>query len=111
MSRLANGIAHVSFRGGGIFLPARNPYDRELLLEHVAARVRSSGEVQVLLDGERWQVHPHRRSAACTCAHCGDAVDAACYAAAGGPASCMRCALRDGMGPPLWQREPERSAG
>ncbi len=76
---MTKGIAHVSFSGGGMFVPARNPYDRQLLAEHVLSRVRAKGQVQVLLDNQRWMVDrsPGRRSICCS--RCGIAVDSACY--------------------------------
>jgi hypothetical protein len=76
---MTKGIAHVSFPGGGMFVPARNPYDRQLLAEHVLSRARAKGQVQVLLDDQRWMVYhsPGRRNICCS--RCGVAVDSACY--------------------------------
>ena len=54
MFGLGQGIAHVSFAGGGFFVPARSSYDRQLLADHALARVRvkrqrpSSGRWSVL---------------------------------------------------------------
>ena len=91
---LARGIAHVSFSGGGIFLPARDPYDRQTLIEHVTQRVRAKGRVQVLVDNHRWMVQASTASLPTTCTACGEAADAACYASASnGRAYCMPCAL------------------
>ena len=95
MSVLPRAIAHVSFPGGGMFLPARSPYDRQMLVEHIAARVRSKGRVQVLLDEQRWMVQLNRGAARIACASCGDTVDSACYRAPdGGAAHCIACALQ-----------------
>ena len=94
MSVLPKAIAHVSFPGGGIFLPARSPYDRQMLVEHIADRVRSKGRVQVLLDEQRWMVHLNRGSARICCTSCGDAADSACYRASDNAiAYCITCAL------------------
>lgn len=91
---LAQGIAHVSFAGGGIFLPARDPYDRQTLIEHVTQRVRAKGRVQVLVDDYRWMVQAGPAHRAATCAACGQAVDAACYSSmSNGAAYCVHCAL------------------
>jgi hypothetical protein len=90
-SLLSPGIAHVSFQGGGLFLPARNPSDRRNLIEDITARARSTGLVQVLVDGERWMVralgqHPVR------CGSCGNTPDSACYSAADERAAyCATC--------------------
>lgn len=94
MSVLPKAIAHVSFPGGGMFLPARSPYDRQILAEHIAARVRSKGQVQVLLDEQRWMVHLNRGPIRICCSSCGDPADSTCYRApAGSLAYCIGCAL------------------
>jgi hypothetical protein len=91
---LAHGIAHVSFRGGGFFLPARDPYDRQTLIEHITQYLRTKGHVQVLLDNHRWIVHPRTRPLATNCAACGQAAEAACYAnTSNSPPHCLGCAL------------------
>ena len=91
---LARGIAHVSFPGGGIFLPARGPYDRQTLIEHVTQRVRAKGRVQVLVDNHRWMVQSSAPPLATTCTACGQAADAACYSnASSGAAYCVHCAI------------------
>ena len=93
---MTRGIAHVSFSGGGMFLPARNPYDRQLLTEHVLSRVRANGQVQVLIDNQRWMVHPHRGASRARCSRCGCATGSACYLASGtGTPYCVTCAFGD----------------
>src|SRR5437879_780667 len=82
MTGIAKGVAHVSFPGGGMFVPARSPYDRELLAEHVIDRVRLKGNVQVLVDDERWLVHFLRGKGTVDCWRCGGAVDSICYCTA-----------------------------
>jgi hypothetical protein len=105
MNGVANGIAHVSFRGGGLFLPARTPYDRQLLAEHVAARVRCSGQVQVLLEDQRWLVSRSSPRGSARCGRCGVALIASCSAAAGDDAWCLTCALVDGERAAQWPGE------
>jgi hypothetical protein len=106
------GIAHVSFSGGGIFLPARNPYDRQMLMEHIADRVRMKGQVQVLLDNQRWIVHRRRGPLSVCCAGCGESVDSACYSSASGDVGfCVRCAFGDIVEPVLSQRHEARRVG
>ena len=91
---LARGIAHVSYPGGGVFLPARDPYDRQTLIEHVNQRVRAKGRVQVLIDSHRWMVQPNSLPLANACAVCGQTADTACYSAGGyGAPYCVACAL------------------
>lgn len=112
MSVLPKAIAHVSFPGGGMFLPARSPYDRQLLVEHIADRVRNKGHVQVLLDEQRWMVQLNRSTPWPVCSSCGDAVDSSCYRVAeDGVTYCLSCAL----GPRADLRQayhlPHRQAG
>lgn len=91
---IANGVAHVSFPGGGLFLPARTPYDREMLVEHVVERAQAKGRVQVLIDDRRWMVHLSRGDLAFRCARCGVFSDPACHCAAvGDDVFCAKCAL------------------
>lgn len=93
---MTRGIAHVSFVGGGIFLPARSPYDRQLLAEHVQSRVRAKGKVQVLVDDQRWMVHRGPGSGLICCSQCGGTVNSACYLGAGsGTPYCLACAFGD----------------
>ena len=91
MTLLSHGIAHVSFSGGGLFLPARNPADRRVLVEDISARVRINGLVQVLVDGERWMVHALGEHPV-SCGSCGRTPDSACYSAADERAAyCATC--------------------
>lgn len=93
MFGLAHGIAHVSFAGGGFFVPARSPYDRQLLADHALARVRVKGNVQVLVDGQRWLVQLLRDSSM-TCRRCGSAVYSVCCRSAHRAARyCVACAF------------------
>ena len=94
MQNLPSGIAHISFVGGSTFVPARSPYDRELLVENVLDRVRVKGRVQVLMSNERWLVC--RTRGACQCATCGGGTDAPCYRAGSAESAlCVLCAFGD----------------
>lgn len=94
MKTIASGIAHVSFVGGGLFLPARSPYDRQLLVEHVGERVRAKGQVQVLLGEQIWLVRRNPGPAAAVCSNCGSVAASACYATTvEGGGLCLECAL------------------
>ena len=91
---LASGIAHVSFAGGGVFLPARDTYDREILIEHVNERVRAKGRVQVLIDNHRWMVQRNSSPALSACVLCGQPADTVWFSSTGcGAPYCVRCAL------------------
>jgi hypothetical protein len=98
MNGLLDGIAHLSFLGGGTFLPARTPYDRQILLEHVGDRVRAKGRVQLLIDGRRWIVCPNDCGSAARCVRCNAHLGVACCAIAGDAAiHCLCCAVSDGV--------------
>jgi hypothetical protein len=107
---LACGIAHVSFPGGGVFLPARGPYDRQTLIEHVNERVRAKGRVQVLIDNHRWMVQRNSPPSVSACALCGEAADATCSSSGGyGGPYCVGCALGGAarvtpVGHPEWRQ-------
>ncbi len=112
MKVLTEGIAHVSFPGGGIFLPARSPYDRQLLAEHVVHRVRAKGQVQVLVDDRRWMVCLNRSASTAGCMGCGGGLQSACYSSAGGDlAYCVRCAFGSEVTADPLPRNLERSVG
>ena len=51
-----NDIAHLSFRGGGLFLPAHTPYERELLVECVEASTKRYGHLLLEVNGRHWNI-------------------------------------------------------
>ena len=94
MRGVSNGIAHLSYPGGGLFLPARNAYDRQMVAELAVERVRTRGLVQILIDNKRWLVQwtDDRRNR--RCAACGRTVGAVRIRAAGDRAMyCVQCAV------------------
>ncbi len=94
MRATANGIAHLSFAGGAVFLPVRTPYDRQMLAEYVSERVQAKGQVQILVDGQRWLVQRQREPAFVACDRCGSGISCTCYSDADGQqVYCARCAL------------------
>ena len=50
------GIAHVSFQGGGLIVPAQTPYERQLLFEHVEASAKQHGGVRLDCKHQHWTV-------------------------------------------------------
>jgi len=101
MRGLGNGIAHVSYEGGGLFLPARSPYDRQLLVELAVERVRTKGVVQILVDHRRWMLHPATDRPNQRCATCRCQTAAVWSRAAGDPETyCVRCAVLGSSRPP-----------
>lgn len=94
---LADGVAHLSFRGGGIFLPARNPYDRQILSEHAVQRARAHGRVQVLVDDERWTICLKLDPSVLRCGSCDSPLELVCLGSrTPNTPRCVRCALMDG---------------
>lgn len=84
-------VAHVSYPGGGVFLPDHGPGDRHTIVEYVERLVSSKQTVQILLDNQRWLVQSGEH--AC-CASCDLATKTACREASnGGQMYCLRCAL------------------
>ena len=51
-----NDIAHLSFKGGGLILPAYTPYERELLVECVEATTKRHGNLRLQVDGRHWNI-------------------------------------------------------
>jgi hypothetical protein len=96
MIGLSPGVAHVSYKGGGLCLPARSPYDRQVLSEQVVHCLRTRGPVQVLINDGRWLVHAPTPGPRIDCAGCGQRVDTAWYASASGDQPfCGKCALTE----------------
>ncbi len=112
MRQIADGIAHVSFSGGGMFLPARTPYDRQILVEHVGAYLQANGRVQVLVEGQRWVVQLAQDSAVSSCSSCGCSTESACRSTAHREALyCMTCAFAGYRQTVLRRREERERAG
>ena len=88
-------VVHVSFVGGGIFLPNEGPADRQYLVDYVAHLLHSKPKVQILRANERWMAE--RTADHCCCAGCGRASNATCREASSeGDIYCLRCALETG---------------
>jgi len=95
-----------------MFLPVRNPYDRQLLAEHVGERVRAKGQVQVLMGGRLWMVHRNRGPGAPPCTMCGLAATTACYSrGCEGACYCVACALENDVEPVQPLHASERRVG
>lgn len=88
------GIAHVSYRGGSLSLPARNAYDRQVLAAELFRDSDQHDTVQVLLDDDRWLVHRLGRPQRIHCRACGAPTDRACRSDSGAAAPlCIGCAV------------------
>jgi hypothetical protein len=85
-------VVHVSFVGGGIFLPNEGPADRQYLVDYVAHLLHSQPKVQILRSSERWIAE--RCGGYCSCTSCGRASKAVCRETSNtADPYCLRCAL------------------
>ena len=107
----SKGVAHVSYNGGGLCLPARSPYDRQLLMEEVLRQSHIHGIVQILLDNDRWLVHGLRGHSRVSCARCGRLTGSACHSGSRGEAVfCVGCVVDDELPPTNGHRSMLRAA-
>jgi hypothetical protein len=49
-------VAHISFEGGGLIVPAHTPYDRQLLFEHLEVSTRQHGAVRLAFNHRLWTI-------------------------------------------------------
>ncbi len=84
-------VAHISYVGGGMFLPDHGPGDRHTIIEYVIRLIRSKQKVQVLLENQRWLVHS---GALVRCANCDLLTSTGCHEATKDHERyCLNCAL------------------
>ncbi len=84
------GIAHISFQGGGLIVPAHTPYERQLLFEHVELFTKRRGGVRLSLNGRLWTICVKAGSRE-VCAVCPRLLDTLTYQL-DGLTLCARCA-------------------
>ena len=87
------GVARISFDGGGLFLPAKTPYEREVLFEHVDRYAKRHGRVCVELNRREWNVSVSNSQPG-RCTACERPLDHLTYAL-GGRSLCLSCARRE----------------
>jgi hypothetical protein len=87
------GVARISFQGGALFVPAKTPYEREVLFEHLDLYAKRHGTIRVELDRREWTVRQTEKEQV-VCAACGHRVDALAWAL-GGRSLCGVCGKRD----------------
>ena len=101
MTLLSEGIAHLSFAGGSLFLPTRNPADRQRLGNAIVTGAHLNGVVQVIVNEQRWLVRPIPNRGAVDCSRCGAALDTACSGAdEHALAHCVDCIFVRNPAPP-----------
>jgi hypothetical protein len=87
-----NGIARISYRDGGVVLPAKTSYELEIMFEHLDTCTRRAGMVRLELDGREWRVAMSRTgNAQRFCTMCDRALDDMVYANASYGVLCGRC--------------------
>jgi hypothetical protein len=84
------GIARLSFEDGGLFLPVKTPYEREVLFEYADQYAKRYGRVRLEIDRRECIVRL-RGERAETCVTCGRRVDGVAYAV-GARTLCRLCA-------------------
>ena len=84
------GIAQIRFQGGGIFLPVKTPYEREVLFEYADQCAKRHGQVRLEVGRHECTVSS-RTDIPVTCAECTERLDHLSYAF-GGRTLCRFCA-------------------
>lgn len=84
------GVAQISFVGGGMFLPSRTPYEREMVFEHAESCARRHGRAQLALNNLQFLVSSGN-DAADICAECQQALRPVTFAK-GSHRLCRYCA-------------------
>jgi hypothetical protein len=86
--------AHVTYQGGGLLLPTRTPYDRQLLQEHVLHLARREDTIQVRVKRTTWVVETLPEDHSVTCIRCREPLKLAALHTAGHvKMHCATCAL------------------
>jgi hypothetical protein len=87
--------AHLTFTGGGLLLPARTPYDRQILTEHVLDRARHSMQVRVVIGRKTWIVERPNAQRSSVCSRCAQPLTSAVlHLSSDAVIYCAWCALR-----------------
>ena len=87
--------AHLTFAGGGLLLPARTPYDRQILTEHVLDRARHSKQVRVAMGRKTWIVDRPSAQRSSVCSRCKQPLTTAVlHLSSDSVVYCALCALR-----------------
>jgi hypothetical protein len=87
--------ALITFVGGGLLLPARTPYDRQVLREHVLNRARNVEQLQVKVGRKTWLVDRPHEQRPLVCGLCKRQLTvAALHAPPSENVYCVACALR-----------------
>ena len=87
--------AQITFPGGGLLLPDRTAYDRQMLREHVLDRARCAEQLQVKVGRKTWVVEHPTEQRLLLCGLCRRRLTvAALHTPASQNLYCVACALR-----------------
>ncbi len=87
--------AHLTYHGGGLLIPARTPYERQVLREHVLACARHQAHLRVKVGRQLWTIERPTAERPHICVDCDRQLTVAALFRATDPrAHCVRCALR-----------------
>jgi len=87
-----SGQVAVRSSTGGLIMPLRSEYDRQLLFEHITDRVRRDRWVDVRAGRQHWRATLIEPDSHVPCSTCGEALTIA-HASAGAQL-CTRCRMR-----------------
>jgi hypothetical protein len=90
---MKKGIARLSFQDGGLFLPVKTAYDREVLFEYADQYAKRHGRVRIEID-RRECIAQLRGAEPETCITCGHRLEGVAYIV-GAETFCRHCARRD----------------
>lgn len=88
------GVARISHPNGGMILPAKSPYDLELVIEHVDLYAKRHGRVHLELNRRDWLVTMRNGELPGVCTACDQRLDSLTYANGVGRL-CGRCVRRE----------------
>lgn len=87
-------VARIAFDRGALYLAASTPYERELVLEHIACYARRCRRAHLLLDRRDWLVTAPARSLSVKCQRCHEEARWLAYTV-GTRTLCQSCARED----------------
>jgi hypothetical protein len=88
------GVARISHPNGGLILPAKSPYEIELVIEHVGLHAKRHGRVRLELNRRDWLVTVCNGGPPGRCTGCAQRIETLTYANGSGQL-CARCVRRE----------------
>jgi len=87
-------MARIAIDGGALYLAASTPYERELMLEHIAQYARRHRQARLELDRHHWLITTPTASPAVVCQRCNEPPRWLAYTE-GRRTLCQACARED----------------